>query len=135
MLDRIVDGRTDLVFDFLSVGNAAKSTDSDGVSLIKWCAYCSDVSAVRLVRIGGQDGAAARTPATSRLRSRLRTEDPNLLHHPDEGAVDLVVVATRNKDLRQEFSTQVLIPRRATCVSRTKSTTPERDGVGSLERV
>jgi hypothetical protein len=39
MLDRIIDGRTDLVFDYLSEGHPANSTDRNGVSLIKWCAY------------------------------------------------------------------------------------------------
>ncbi len=34
MLDRISDGRTDLVFDYLSGGHAANSTDNNGVSLI-----------------------------------------------------------------------------------------------------
>jgi hypothetical protein len=39
MLDRISDGRTDLVFEYLSQGHAATSTDASGVSLIKWCAW------------------------------------------------------------------------------------------------
>jgi hypothetical protein len=37
MLDRISDGRTDLVFDYLAEGHDAKSMDRDGVSLIRWC--------------------------------------------------------------------------------------------------
>jgi ankyrin repeat protein len=49
ILDRISNGRTDLVFDFLSAGLAAASTDSNGVSLIKWCAYYGDVSAIRFL--------------------------------------------------------------------------------------
>ena len=47
ILDQITDGRTDLVFDYLAQGNAATATDKDGVSLIKWCAYFGDVSAIR----------------------------------------------------------------------------------------
>jgi ankyrin repeat protein len=47
VLDRIVDGRTDLVFDYLAQGHAADSTDGQGVSLLKWCAYYGDVSAIR----------------------------------------------------------------------------------------
>jgi hypothetical protein len=43
MLARISDGRTDLVFDYLSQGHAATSTDAHGVPLIKWCAYYGDV--------------------------------------------------------------------------------------------
>ncbi len=49
ILDRISDGRTDLVFDYLEAGNAVASTDENGVSLIKWCAYYGDVSAIRFL--------------------------------------------------------------------------------------
>jgi uncharacterized protein len=49
MLDRISDGRTDLVFDLVSQGHAPTSTDNNGVSLIKWCAYYGDVSAIRFL--------------------------------------------------------------------------------------
>jgi hypothetical protein len=34
MFDEIVDDRTDLVFDYVAEGNAANSTDRDGVSLV-----------------------------------------------------------------------------------------------------
>ncbi|HSS79049.1 MAG TPA: ankyrin repeat domain-containing protein [Thermoanaerobaculia bacterium] len=54
MLDRIVDGRTDLVFDYLAAGHAAASTDRDGVSLIQWCAYYGDVSAIRFLLTKGE---------------------------------------------------------------------------------
>lgn len=54
ILERIADGRTDLVFDFLSAGHAAHSTDSNGVSLIKWCAYYGDVSAIRFLLTKGE---------------------------------------------------------------------------------
>lgn len=57
MLERIADGRTDLVFDYLSKGsprNAADSTDPQGVSLIKWCAYYGDVSAIRFLLANGE---------------------------------------------------------------------------------
>jgi ankyrin repeat protein len=47
MLKRIADGRTDLVFDYLAQGHAADSVDGGGVSLIQWCAYYGDVSAIR----------------------------------------------------------------------------------------
>ena len=53
-LDRIVDGRTDLVFDYVAAGHAANSTDGDGVSLIKWCAYYGDVSAIRFLLANGE---------------------------------------------------------------------------------
>ena len=54
MLDRIADGRTDLVFDYLSEGNAATSRDKSGVPLIKWCAYYGDVSAIRFLLANGE---------------------------------------------------------------------------------
>ena len=54
MLEKISDGRTDLVFEYLSNGHAAKSTDSRGVSLIKWCAYYGDVSAIRYLLSNGE---------------------------------------------------------------------------------
>lgn len=58
MLERIADGRTDLVFDYLAQGGAADSRDGGGVSLIQWCAYHGDVSAVRhLVSSGASLGA------------------------------------------------------------------------------
>lgn len=54
MLDRIVDGRTDLVFEHVSAGKPASSTDKGGVSLIKWCAYYGDVSAIRFLLSVGE---------------------------------------------------------------------------------
>lgn len=47
MLQRIIDGRTDLVWEYLDQGNAATSTDGNGVPLIRWCAYYGDVSAIK----------------------------------------------------------------------------------------
>jgi ankyrin repeat protein len=58
MFDRIADGRTDLVFDYLAQGHAANSTDSDGVPLIKWCAYYGDVSGIRFLLSRGESLAA-----------------------------------------------------------------------------
>ncbi|HVW87727.1 MAG TPA: ankyrin repeat domain-containing protein [Bryobacteraceae bacterium] len=54
MLDRIADGRTDLVFDYLAAGHPAGSRDSNGVSLLEWCAYYGDVSALRLLLSHGE---------------------------------------------------------------------------------
>jgi uncharacterized protein len=47
MLDRIADGRTDLVFEYLAAGHPADAVDGRGVSLLNWCAYYGDVSAIR----------------------------------------------------------------------------------------
>src|ERR1700687_2936673 len=39
VIDRIADGRTDLVFGYINEGRPATSKDAEGVSLIEWCAY------------------------------------------------------------------------------------------------
>ena len=49
LLPEIADGRTDLVFDYLEMGHPAASADADGVSLLQWCAYYGDVSAMRFL--------------------------------------------------------------------------------------
>ncbi len=54
MLEQIVDGRTDLVFDYVSKGHSANAADQNGVSLIKWCAYYGDASAIRFLLAHGQ---------------------------------------------------------------------------------
>ena len=54
LLGRIADGRTDLVFDYLSDGHAPTSTDKGGVSLINWCAYHGDVSAIKFLLANGE---------------------------------------------------------------------------------
>lgn len=58
MLDRIANGRTDLVFEYLAAGHAANSTDADGVSLIRHCAYYGDVSAIRFLLSQGESLAS-----------------------------------------------------------------------------
>jgi ankyrin repeat protein len=47
MLDEIMEGRTDLVFEYLAAGKPADAKDADGVSLLQWCAYYGDVSAMK----------------------------------------------------------------------------------------
>jgi ankyrin repeat protein len=54
MIERIADGRTDLVFDYIAQGHPANATDSNGVSLIKWCAYYGDVSAIKFLLEKGE---------------------------------------------------------------------------------
>ncbi len=54
MLDRIIEGRTDLVFEYVAAGRAATSLDKDGVPLICWCAYHGDVSAIRFLVAHGE---------------------------------------------------------------------------------
>jgi ankyrin repeat protein len=54
MIDKISDGRTDLVFEYLEEGHGADSVDDHGVSLIKWCAYYGDVSAIKYLLLRGE---------------------------------------------------------------------------------
>jgi uncharacterized protein len=54
LLERIANGRTDLVFDYLAVGHAATATDADGTSLMQWCAYYGDVSAIKHLLAHGE---------------------------------------------------------------------------------
>ncbi len=49
-----MDGRTDLVFDYVAQGQPATSTDQHGTSLILWCAYHGDVSAIRFLLASGE---------------------------------------------------------------------------------
>lgn len=52
MLDRIVAGRTDLVFAWTDEGGDPAATH-EGASLLGWCAYFGDVSAIRHLRNRG----------------------------------------------------------------------------------
>ena len=54
MLERIAEGRTDLVFDYLAEGHPLGSKTSDGGSLMQWCAYYGDVSALRFLLSKGE---------------------------------------------------------------------------------
>jgi ankyrin repeat protein len=54
MLERIAEGRTDLVFDYLAEGHPLSSKTSDGGSLMQWCAYYGDVSALKFLLSKGE---------------------------------------------------------------------------------
>jgi ankyrin repeat protein len=53
MLEKIADGRTDLVFEYLAEGHGADATDGAGVSVIQWCSYYGDVSAIKFLLANG----------------------------------------------------------------------------------
>ena len=53
-IERIRDGRTDLVFELIAAGEPATSRDAGGVPLIRWCAYYGDVSAIRFLVAEGE---------------------------------------------------------------------------------
>ena len=46
-IQRIADGRTDLVLDHLGAGGSPGAADAQGTTLLQWCAYHGDVSALR----------------------------------------------------------------------------------------
>ncbi len=58
MIERIADGRTDLVFDWIAAGGDPAAADSGGTPLIRWCAYYGDVSAIRHLLAHGASLAA-----------------------------------------------------------------------------
>lgn len=58
VLDQIAKGRTDLVFDYVANGNSVRSTGPDGLSLIGWCSYFGDVSAIRFLLNEGEELAS-----------------------------------------------------------------------------
>ncbi|WP_263375363.1 ankyrin repeat domain-containing protein [Granulicella aggregans] len=49
LMGEFVDGRTDLVFQLLANGCSADAADANGVSLLRWCAYYGDVSALKFL--------------------------------------------------------------------------------------
>src|SRR5687767_3816412 len=57
MLDRIAAGRTDLVFAWTEAGGDP-GAEHQGASLLGWCAYFGDVSAVRHLQGRGATLAA-----------------------------------------------------------------------------
>ncbi len=54
MFERIAEGRTDLVIDMIAAGTPATAKDTHGVSLIQWCAYHGDVTAIRFLVLNGE---------------------------------------------------------------------------------
>ncbi|HEY2038670.1 MAG TPA: ankyrin repeat domain-containing protein [Edaphobacter sp.] len=53
VLEEIVEGRTDRIFDYLAAGHSATDADRNGVTLMQWCAYYGDVSAIRFLLANG----------------------------------------------------------------------------------
>lgn len=54
MLSRIANGRTDLAFDWIEQGGDVDA-QQDGASILQWCAYYGDVSAIRHLIACGAD--------------------------------------------------------------------------------
>jgi len=53
-LSRVVAGRTDLVVEYLNAGGDARTRDDSGTSLLSWCAYYGDVSAIRVLLLADE---------------------------------------------------------------------------------
>ena len=53
LLERIADGRTDLVLDYVAQGHPANAS-AGGMRLLEWCAYYGDVSAMRFLLDRGE---------------------------------------------------------------------------------
>src|ERR1700726_5163435 len=54
MLEQIADGRSDLVFEYVSGEHPSTSKTKHGTSLIQLCAYYGDVSAIRFLLANGE---------------------------------------------------------------------------------
>ena len=54
MIERIADGRTDLVFEWTASGGDPRAKDAQGTPIIRWCAYYGDVSAIRHLLVAGE---------------------------------------------------------------------------------
>ena len=57
LLERIADGRTDLVWPYLAAGHPAVASHG-GLRLLEWCAYYGDVSAMRFLLERGESLAS-----------------------------------------------------------------------------
>ena len=57
LLQRIADGRTDLVWDHVTQGHPA-TVSTGGMRLLEWCAYYGDVSAIRFLLEHGESLAS-----------------------------------------------------------------------------
>ena len=49
LISQFVDGRTDVVYQLLAQGHSPSTVDRNGVSLLRWCAYYGDVSAMKFL--------------------------------------------------------------------------------------
>jgi ankyrin repeat protein len=54
LFDKIINGRTDLIFKYLGEGHPPTSKDNRGVSLMQWCAYYGDVSGIKYLIENGE---------------------------------------------------------------------------------
>jgi ankyrin repeat protein len=123
ILQKIMDGRTDLVFDLLAAGHAANASDANGVSLLQWCAYYGDVSALRYLQTQGASLAAlgdnldlngAAFHGHWRLCQFLLENGADANHPlPDTGEVPLHAALCKANSPAHELVIQVLLANQA----------------------
>ena len=53
LIRKLADGRTDLVYDLVELGHTPEYLEHEGVSILRWCAYFGDVSALRFLLARG----------------------------------------------------------------------------------
>ena len=53
LMTKILDGRTDLIFDYLANGGQIQDQETSGASLMKTAAYYGDVSALKYLQLNG----------------------------------------------------------------------------------
>jgi ankyrin repeat protein len=58
LVRELAEGRTDLVFELIAAGVEPDRQDDDGVSLLKWCVYYGDVSAIKFLLSKGVELAS-----------------------------------------------------------------------------
>lgn len=129
-LSRIAAGRTDLVHDVLAHRASGALPDVDGTSLLQWCAYFGDVTAVRLLlargerllQLGDDLGLnAAAFHGHWRLCQFLLEQGAPIAHAlPDTGETALHAALTNDDRERYDLVVDVLLTAGADPNARTK---------------
>jgi len=119
ILEEIVEGRTDRVFDYLAAGHSATEADRNGVTLVQWCAYYGDVSAIRFLLANGASLKALRDNLALhsacfhghwRLVSFLIEHGAEVNDaSPDTGETPLHVVLSQSDRVRYNLVLKVLL--------------------------
>ena len=119
IIERIKDGRTDLVFDHLAAGHHATSKDEHGTALINWCAYYGDVSAMRYLLANGEsirtlgdnlDLGGAAFHGHWRLCQFLVEQGADVnLPSPDNGETPLHAALSKSDRLAHDLVLKVLL--------------------------
>lgn len=64
LIERIADGRTDLVWELPAHGLPATAADKNGTGVLEWCVYYGDVAAIRFLLDRGAPSGPLDTGAT-----------------------------------------------------------------------